>query len=172
MEIKVNELPDDQLKQIADNVGEQVISYFEKRDKITKDKALHNTKLLLRNYNKLQAHCRVVEDQLEEDEGTFWNHRFLNLDSLMQNKAKTVKIMNQVDRALEHYKRDCLKAKTMNESRRYDMLKMKYLNRDYSSDDDIADRYDVARTTVNRNVESAIEELSIILFGIEAFINH
>lgn len=168
----MNELPDEQVKLIVDGVGDRMVSYFEERNKITKDKALYNAKLLLRNYNKLKAHCQVVGEQLEEDSGTFWNHGFLDLSTLMQNKAKTVKIMSQVDRALDYYKSDCMKAKTMNESRRYDMVKMKYLNRNHSSDDDIADRYDVARTTVNRNVEQAIEDISIILFGIEAFINH
>lgn len=171
MNTQISELSDKQLEELGEQVSRKMIGYFESKSQITKDKTLHNTKLLLRNYNKLKAHCKVVGEQLEEDQGTFWNDRKLDLSILMQNKAKTVKIMNQVDRALEHYKADCLKAKTMNESRRYDMVKMKYLNRQSSSDDEIADRYDVARTTVIRNLESAIEDISITLFGIEAFIN-
>lgn len=171
MNTNISELTDKQLEELGDRVSKNMIGYFENKSKITKDKTLHNTKLLLRNYNKLKAHCKVVGEQLEEDRDTFWNDRKLDLSILMQNKAKTVKIMNQVDRALEHYKADCLKAKTMNESRRYDMIKMKYLNHKGSSDDEIADRYDVARTTVIRNLESAIDDISVILFGIEAFIN-
>lgn len=152
-------------------VSSDVISYFENKDKITKEKALHNTKLLLRNYMQLKKHCTIVNEQLEEDKETFWDHKFLDLDSLMQNKAKAVKIMKIVDKSLEHYKDDCMKAKRLNESRRYDMIKMKYLEKIRSSDDDIADRYDIDRSTVIRNIKAACEELSILMYGIEAFIN-
>lgn len=152
-------------------VSGDVINYLETKDKITKEKALHNTKLLLRYYLQLKKHCEIVNSQLEEDQGTFWNHGYLDLDSLMQNKAKTVKIMKIVDKALEHYKSDCMKAKGLNETRRYDMIKMKYLDKIKLSDDDIADRYDIDRSTVIRNIKSACEELSILMYGIEAFIN-
>lgn len=171
MNTQISELSDKQLEELGEQVSRKMIGYFESKSQITKDKTLHNTKLLLRNYNKLKAHCKVVGEQLEEDQGTFWNDRKLDLSILMQNKAKTVKIMNQVDRALDHYERDCLKAVTLNESRRYDIIKMKYLNKEHSTDEDIADRYDIDRRTVQRNIENAVDDVSIILFGIEAFIN-
>ena len=169
MEIK--ELSNEQMKEISTMVSSDVISYFERKDKMTKDKALHNTKLLLRYYVQLKKHCDIVNDRLEEDKGTFWDHGYLDLDNLMQNKAKTVKIMKIVDKSLEYYKADCMKAKGLNEARRYDMIKMKYLDKVKLSDDDIADRYDIDRSTVIRNIKSACEELSILMYGIEAFLN-
>lgn len=169
--MEIRELSDKQMKEISTMVSSDVISYFENKDKITKEKALHNTKLLLRNYMQLKKHCTIVNEQLEEDKETFWDHKFLDLDSLMQNKAKTVKIMKIVDKSLEHYKDDCMKAKGLNESRRYDMIKMRYLNRERLTVDDIADRYDIARTTVDRNLDQAFDDLSVLMYGVEAFIN-
>lgn len=169
MEIK--ELSDKQMKELSSTVSNNVINYLEMKDKITKEKALHNTKLLLRHYTQLKKHCEIVNTQLEEDKDTFWDHRYLDLDSLMQNKAKTVKIMKIVDKSLGYYKTDCMKAKGLNESRRYDMINMKYLDKVKLSDDDIAARYDIDRSTVIRNIKSACEDLSILMYGIEAFLN-
>lgn len=169
MEIK--ELSEKQIKEISLLVSSDVISFLKNKDKVTKDKALHNTKLLLRHYIQLKKHCDIVNDRLEEDKETFWDHEFLDLDALMQNKAKTVKIMKIVDKSLDHYKNDCMKAKGLNESRRYDMIKMKYLDKTKLSDDDIAIRYDIDRSTVIRNIKSACEELSILMYGIEAFVS-
>lgn len=89
-------------------VSGDVISYFERKDKVTKEKELYNTKLLLRYYSQLKKHCEIVNTQLEEDKGTFLGHGYLDLDSLMQNKAKTAKIMKIVDKSLEYYKSDCM----------------------------------------------------------------
>lgn len=168
MNTHVNELSDKQLEALGAVVSESVIGYLENKSKTTKDKTLYNTKLLLRNYNKLKAHCRVVGEQLEEDSGTFWNDGRLELNLLMENKAKTVKLMNQVDRAIEHYKADCMKANKVNETRRYDMIKMKYLNHKSLTDEEIADRYEIDRRTAQRNIEEAIDDISVYFFGIEA----
>lgn len=169
MEIK--ELSEQQMKELSSRVSNNVIGYLEDKDKITREKALHNTKLLLRHYTQLKKHCQIVNDQLEEDKDTFWSNNRLDLNSLMENKAKTVKIMKIVDKSLGYYKSDCMKAKGLNESRRYDMISMKYLDKVKLSDDDIADRYDIDRSTVIRNIKAACEELSILMYGIEAFIN-
>ena len=69
MEIK--ELSDKQMKEISSMVSGNVISYLERKDKITREKALHNTKLLLRHYTQLKKHCEIVNTQLEEDKDTF-----------------------------------------------------------------------------------------------------
>ena len=171
MEINVHELSDKQLDELALKIRKGIQKDRENEKKQFKKRAFHNTRLLMREYHKLKAHNEVVKEHIEAVQGTFWEHRWLNLDILMQNKAKTVKIMNQVDRALDHYERDCLKAVTLNESRRYDIIKMKYLNKEHSTDEDIADRYDIDRRTAQRNIENAVDDVSIILFGIEAFIN-
>lgn len=170
MNSEIKELPNDQVEKIISGVSSNLINHFESKDKENKNRIMYNTKLLLRNYKKLKAHCVLVEVQLEEDAETFWNHKWLDLDNLMQNKAKTVKIMKQVDKAIEYYKKDCFDDGSDNSIRRYDILKMKYLNDVTLSDDDIAAEYDIARTTVVRQVDKAISDISVLLFGIDIFI--
>lgn len=134
--------------------------YFKKR-------AEHNTTLLLRYYHKLEAHTESVEEQLEADKDTFWNHRWLDLNMLMQNKAKTVKLMHHVDIALEIYKKECSLSKSYEESRRYQILERKYLWEKKQTDQEIADFFQKDRTTINRNCKEAIKDLSVILFGVD-----
>lgn len=156
------ELSDEDLDLLADKVSERLSMMQQEEFKKMKAYSFHNTRILLNNYQKLKAHVQNVEDQLEEDQGTFWNHQFLTLNALMQNKAKTVKIMRHVDDCLEQYKKLCIDS----DSKGYDLLHMKYFTN--LTDELIASRYGIDRTTVGRQIKKAVNELSIILYGADA----
>lgn len=164
MQTQVTELSEKQLDELAHKITVKIIEDNENNRMARIRNAYHNTGLLLRKYHELKAHCLSVEEQLQEDEDTFWDHRYLTLSSLMQNKAKTVKLMHHVDVCLDAYKRICKEEGTKN----YTILQAKYLSKNKKTDQEIADYFRKDRTTINRNIKDAIGELSILLYGIDA----
>lgn len=165
----VTELSEKQLNDLAKRINSLAKEDRKKEKREFKSKALHNTKILLVNYQKLKAHCEVVRLQLDDDKDTFWDHGFLTLNSLMQNKAKTVRMMRHVDIALENYKVICHNSKNKGEAKRYDILVSLYKN--YLTIEDLSVKYDLDRTTILRQRDDALNDLSMMLFGIDIFNN-
>lgn len=152
-------LTDEELDRLADRIILKMTPA-----KPPQDSAYHNTKLLLSNYHMLKAHVNVVADQLNSTKHTFWGHEHLNLNSLMQNKAKTVKLMTHVDDSLEWYRKLCREEC----SRGYQLLYQKYLADSKRTDEQIAYDYGVSRQAINNQVKTALNELSVILYGVDA----
>ncbi|MGG5341146.1 hypothetical protein [Enterococcus sp. AZ192] len=160
---KITELSDEQLDILAEKITMKLTKEQQNEFEKMRQYAFHNTRLLLKNFDKLKAHVQTVADQLEEDRDTFWNHKYLTLSALMQNRAKTVKIMHHVDICLNEYEKMCKETG----SRGYKLIEKKYFGRKMS-DEAIAEYYDVDRTTANRQIKDAINEFSILLYGVEA----
>ena len=167
MEINLHELSDKQLDELALKIRRGIRKDREIEKKKFKDRALHNTRLLLKKYHKLKAHSEIVEEQVEINQGTFWEHRWLNLDMLMQNKAKTVKLMKHVDIALNVYKESCLNSNKPEDKRRWRIVNKRFIEYPLLSEEKLAEQMNVDRSTINRNTAEAIEDLSVILFGID-----
>ncbi|MBO1095602.1 hypothetical protein FQS90_03430 [Enterococcus casseliflavus] len=164
MEKHIYELPDHQLNILADKVSKNLIDHEMSQRKKVKDYAYHNTRLLLRNYNTLKRHCEIVNMQLNEDLGEIWSDWRFDLNTLLENKAKTAKLMRHVDFALDALKES--------DEAAYYLIKRKYLsvNRD-CADVVIADEYselegnDISRQAITKRIKVACEELAILLFG-------
>lgn len=157
--IQIIELSDNTIEKIAEKVHE--LDLAEK--KRIKDNAYHNTKLLLSNYHLLKAHCDIINEQVTNDLiSGIWGDERLHLSTLMENKAKTSKLMNHVDRALEEFKKKNPEG--------YNMLKMKYLNKNKLSDVDISAEYGPERSVITKKIKEYLRQLSIILFGVEVII--
>ena len=69
---------------------------------------------------------------------------------------------------LRAYKSLCEASDNPDEMRRYDALYMRYISGEKHKTDDIAEQLGVDRRTFFRDVSKAMEELSILLFGLEA----
>lgn len=165
---QIIDLSDKSIEKIA-----KAVFKLDKREKAKikqeySDNALHNTKKLLENYRMIKAHCEIVGYRLEEDKGTFWNDGRLDLNALLENKAKSVKYLKHVDMALLKYKDICKSKKRVGQARRYELLRGVYINK--LTIESLADKYDVDRTTIIKGRDEAIEELSIILYGVETLI--
>lgn len=167
MEINVHELSDKQLDELAVKIGKVIKKDRECERKQFKKRAFHNARLLMNNYHKLKTHGEVVEEYVEDVQGTFWEHKWLNLDVLMQNKAKSVKLMKHVDICLEAYKEICLASSKPEDKRKWRIINKKYIEKPLLSEEKIAEQLHVDRSTVNRNCKEALEELSVVLFGID-----
>lgn len=163
LEIQVHELSEPQLNDLADMIVAKMMKAQESKRKQIRSNAYHNTMMLLRNYKKLKAHCQIVEAEVEEEFGTMWNEWRFDIDSLLEHKAKTAKLMKHVDFALREFKKD--------QPEDYDLINMKYLLPRCFSDEFIAGQKNIDRTTVGRRIKKASEELAIILFGIDVVID-
>lgn len=132
----------------------------EERKKI-RDNAFHNTRTLLVHYDKLKAHCEVIDEQLYSSLD-FWCERRLRLDSLLESKAKTSKLMTHVDLSVEKLK--------ISNRKSYDLLKMKYLNKNKLSDVELSAEYNIERSVMTKRIKTALEDLAVILFGAEVIL--
>lgn len=162
-EVMEYEWSENQLDELADKVTDRLMSAQEKKREKIRDNAYHNTGLLLRKYPLLKKHCEIVDQEVAEEFMSMWNDWRFSLDSLLEHKAKTAKLMKHVDYALE-----VLKAE---DERAYDVIHMKYLLPRGFTDEFIASKYKVDRTTVGRWLKSGQQQLSVILFGIDVVVD-
>lgn len=163
METQVHELPESQLDAIAKKVVAGLVEATKDRRKELRSNAYHNTRTLLRNYYRLKTHCKIVEEQVEEDFSSMWNDWRFDVDSLLEHKAKTAKLMKHVDKALIELKAE--------DERAYDILNMKYLLPKCFADEYIAAKYSVDRRTIGKWIKKAVDQLSVFIFGIDVVID-
>ena len=164
----MNGLTKEQLELISKTVMKEHSKASQRSKKEKRDWRLRNTRLLLNNYRKLKVHCDgIVSDLIEYQEMVF-DPNGLQLGTLMQYKAKTAKILNYFDVIFKVYgelsKRDGYAAE-----RRYKIVRRLYMDEHVSTAVELADFYNIDRSTVFRDVTKCIEELSIMLFGIDSF---
>lgn len=120
------------------------------------DARYHDVKLLLENYRKLKMHyTKVAGESLE-------------VSSLCSLKHKTGLMMGHVDIMLKAYKNLCEAADTPDELRRWQAIYLRYITNKRITIDSIADKLCIDRRTFFRDVKRAMQELSVLLFGIEA----
>lgn len=158
-QIQIVELSEKTMEQIAKKLHK--LNLAEKKK--IRDNAYHNTKTLLTNYHVLKAHCDVVNEQLIEEIGSIWSDDRFELSSLLEHKAKTSKLMIHVDKSLEKFKEI--------DSEGYEIIKMKYLNKNKLSDLIISVEYDVDRSVITKRIDKYIKKLSILLFGMEVIVS-
>lgn len=160
-----------QLQIISEAAAEEAIRVYVKHQvkikKEQKDWRLRNTELLLKNYRKLKDHCSEIDSEIEEIEGTIFELQELTLESLMQYRYKTAKMLKHVDRMLIAYEWDCGHG-SVEEKRRYDVLKWRYLSEDRLTVKEICENLNVEQGTVYRDTKLAIKEITILLFGLDA----
>ena len=159
-------------KELMDLIVETVIRETDKQNKLTKkqhkDWRLRNTSLLLKNYRKLKIHCESVVDELKDYEGVIYDPADLNLHSLMKYKARTRKMLVYFDNIFKAYG-ELSKIEGYAAERRYNVIRRLYIEPTQITQSELAYDIGVERSTVSRDITKAIEELSIMLFGIDSF---
>ena len=157
-------LSDKELDVIAQAVGREMDRREKKRKQQEQDWRLHNTRLLLKHYRKLQDHCRYSKDIVSEEA---LDLQKLTLESLLKCRIRTIEMMEYVDDMLKYYKDRCL-AGLPEHARRWRVLEARYLAYGETTVEDIAAMEDVATRTVYDDTDKAVSDLSIYLWGYEA----
>jgi hypothetical protein len=120
------------------------------------DARYHDVNLLMKNYRKLKAHYSHVSPEA------------LEVSSICSMRRKTGLMMSHVDKMLVAYEAMCKESENSDEARRWEALYLRYIQPTRMSVDDIADELCIDKRTFYRDINRAMEDMAVLLFGIEA----
>lgn len=140
----------------------EILKEYDKEKKLSqKDRRLHNTRLLMKNYNKLKNHLDDVQDELsldcEDTEDEIW------ISSITRTKLRTMKMMAYIDSALnileKNFRKQCQEYK-------YKAFELYYLKE--MRNEQIQEKLGCGKNSPKIWSDEVTNELSILLWGIEA----
>lgn len=144
------------------------------------DRRLRNTRLLLKHYRTLKAHNRIADssankiyeenavDVLDDIEAIDDEEQYVQ--AISRTKIRTLIIIGHINKAMKYYEAIC-KSEGSIQERRYEIVKFMYI--DSIKEDilptyeEVAEHFNFNVKTVGRDVRLAIEDLSILFFGID-----
>jgi len=153
-------------------VTEAIKEFDIKRKEDAKTKVLHNTRLLLSNYNNLSKHYEEAVDNLdyieldEEDNNScesIESNDKLYILSIRRSKFRTMIMVSHIQTALKSLKEECIRKNQLN---KYEVLEMCYLKN--VPFDKIAVELSCAEITVRRWKNEMVQDLGVFLFGVDA----
>lgn len=150
------------IDEVINKAAKEAIKEFDKEKSITqRDKRLHNTRLLMKYYNKLKEHIENVNDDLEikieDEDDEVW------ITSITRTKLRTMKMMAYVDSALniieKEFRNNC-------EEYKFKAFKLYYM--DKKTNEQIQELLGCGKNSPKKWSDLVIEEMSLLLWGIEA----
>lgn len=120
------------------------------------DARYHDVNLLMKNYRKLRAHYAHISPEA------------LEVSCICSMRRKTGLMMSHVDKMLTAYEALCKDAVNSDEARRWEALNLRYIDDARLSVDEIAERLCIDKRTFYRDINRAMEDMAVLLFGIEA----
>lgn len=147
---------------------------FQKEKKEQKDRRLHNTKLLLKNYRMLKENCsKAIYEKENTKEST--NDIIQGIMSMKGDKAivdsikssaqRTSVIISHIDKMLDIYRIYCSKY-TEKEKRQYKVIKMLYISKNKATVEELAEKFGVSKVTIYDDIKISTERISALFFGI------
>lgn len=168
---------------VAKSAAEEAIHQYKKAEEDAKKgrhkRKLHNTRLILKNYNLLKIHndssiaelADIVDDEAFDLISAMLNKpdaEEIKIKSIKQSVVRTRIILDHIDTMLEAYRRRCVKSNREMEKRRWEVIARMYLYEDgRMSADEIANEFRLDTRTIYRDVDMACEDLSTLLFGVD-----
>lgn len=160
----------------AMKAAERVRKNFRKQDY---DWKYHNTKLLLRNYRRLNEFYENAvfntEAAMEADDnfedimrsigGSIADEEIF-ITSIQRNYLATKIIMTHVNKMLDCYKIMCERSKRADDARHWRVLEGLYLADDYTTAEEIARRERIDKRTVYKDVDICSADLTALFFGV------
>ena len=132
---------------------------------------LRNTRLLLNHYNSFKDHVdesiycsdqmKIIDIVAEIEDGS----ASIDIKSIKKSAQKTLVIMSHIDSMLDLYQSWCDRSGDT-EQRRFRVLKMFFF--DNLKIPDILQAEFISESTFYRDIDSAVNKLSSLIFGIEA----
>lgn len=142
------------------------------------DYKYHNTKLLLRNYRRLNEYYKNAvfsTDGAEEADENFEEimqnmgrpaDEEIFVESIQKNYIATRIIMTHVNKMLECYKIMCERSSRADDARHWRVMERLYISDDYTTANEIAKQENIDRRTVYRDVDICVADMTALLFGI------
>lgn len=177
-------------KMIESGVNEGIQKGLKQYDNMQKnktkfryDKRLRNTRLLLKNYRSFVEHCdnakylveNPIKKEIEKDNlkvqlfDDFYNLQddAYIVASILKSKEKTRIILDHINLCLDFFQAKAIKTNNQEMIRRYNVISDLYINETPMTYEEIAENEHISQKTVNRDRKKAIEELSVLIFGID-----
>lgn len=148
-----------QKEEIAEVVRIVTVEVFNQRENVIQeefDSRYHDVKLLMKNYRMLKAHYAHITPET------------LEVNAICSMRRKTSLMMSHVDKMLTAYKALCYESGRVDEMNRWDALYLRYIADERIIIDEIASKLGIDRRTYFRYINYAMEDLAVLLFGIEA----
>lgn len=137
-----------------------------------------NTKLLLRNYRRLNAYYEnaifSIEDAEEADESFEDIMRSMGrpadeeifVESIQKNYLATRIIMTHVNKMLECYQIMCERSNRQDDKRHWRVLEEMYLSENYTTAEQIARQEHIDKRTVYKDIDVCAADLTALFFGV------
>lgn len=137
-----------------------------------------NTKLLLRNYRRLNAYYEnaifSIEDAEEADESFEDIMRNMGrpadeeifVESIQKNYLATRIIMTHVNKMLDCYEIMCERSNRQDDKRHWRVLEGLYLSENYTTAEQIAKQEHIDKRTVYKDIDVCAADLTALLFGV------
>jgi hypothetical protein len=162
----------------ADKVIKALARESERRETERHDRRLNNTRLLLGNLRAFkQMIAESVFDVREIDAESaldvlaemmssgFTDAWEVRVESIKRNVARTITIVSHVEKMLDIYRVVCEQSYKPEDLRRWRMIVAKYV--DGRSTAAIAEAENVDVRTAQRDINSAVNVLAVLIFGID-----
>lgn len=137
-----------------------------------------NTKLLLRNYRRLNAYYEnaifSIEDAEEADESFEDIMRNMGrpadeeifVESIQKNYLATRIIMTHVNKMLDCYQIMCERSNRQDDKRHWRVLEGLYLSENYTTAEQIAKQEHIDKRTVYKDIDVCAADLTALFFGV------
>ncbi|WP_195948135.1 hypothetical protein [Paraclostridium bifermentans] len=157
---------EDLIKNMAKKVAKEAL--FEIANK-GKNRRLHNTKLLMKNYNVLKEHMKgngeniKVEFKSIDEENPYMKVEFMWLESIARSKARTANLLKYIDDKLDYLEKKFIENK---EHEKYKTFEMFFIQE--MTSEDIQEIMNCGKNSPKIWCDKVIKELSVLLWGIDA----
>lgn len=139
----------------------------------------HNTKLLLRNYRRLNEYYQNAifdtdgaeeadidfEDIMRSMGGSIADEDIF-VESIKRNYITTKIIMTHVNKMLDCYKIMCERSGRVDDARHWRVLERLYIADDYTTAEDISKRENIDKRTVYKDIDVCAADLTALFFGV------
>lgn len=144
----------------------------------SRDRRLHNTELLLRNYhmfelsyqNSVTSLSQVRSDDSVQEILSLMDSRDcgdITVESITESVGKTATILAHINKMLDLYRVSCEQSDDDLDIRRYEVLMDRYIREPSLTIQEIADKQHINERSVYQDLKIAKERLSALIFGID-----
>jgi hypothetical protein len=150
-------------------VNKAIREFAKKQREDNKKKALHNTKLLLKNYDKIKKSVELSIEDLNNEIETMGldlsnlDRDQLYIDSIRRSKSRSLIIVSHIGNALANIDAEL---KRNDAYLKYQIFESCILKKEIMIYE-AADKYNTSKATVARWISDITNALSIYLFGVE-----
>ena len=141
------------------------------------DRRLHNTRILLRNYRALKEHaesavfsCAQMDESALEILDSFMQgeNTDVEIDSIRRSAERTAVMLSHIDAMIGLYEAYCDKSKDSSlEKRRLEVMRDMYISEVELSADEIAEKQNMSKQNVYKDLKMAVERMTALLFGVD-----